>query len=482
MLNWKNTPVIGLALLLAGCNFFGGSASQPPLPTIVPVTETPQPTTTNIAAESEPEATAINTVDNLPETNSQSEESPTLPPTNTPEPTPVPTTVVASATVAPPTEPLLTPTPTPVPATPTPPAVQLPSLAEINPTLVPVADGFTRPVFLTHAGDGSGRLFVVEQPGRILILIDGNVNPEPFLDIASLVGSDANEQGLLSVAFHPDYVTNGFFYLNYTNKQGDTVIARYNRSDNPDVADPNSAKILMTIGQPYANHNGGQIAFGPGGYLYIGMGDGGAGGDPQNRAQDLGTLLGKILRIDVNNGEPYGVPENNPFVDNAPARPEIWSYGWRNPWRFSFDAATGDMYIADVGQNQYEEVHVEWANTPGQNYGWRLMEGFHCFNPNTCDPSALGLVLPVVEYDHGSGCSITGGYVYRGTRFPAFTGTYFYGDYCSGIIWGIRSEADGRWSEAELLRSDKTISSFGQDETGELYLVNHKGNIFRLEN
>jgi glucose/arabinose dehydrogenase len=273
------------------------------------------------------------------------------------------------------------------------------------------------------------------------------------------------------------------FFVNYTNQDGDTVIARYQVSGNPNQADPNSVKILLTIPQPYANHNGGQVVFGPDGYLYIGMGDGGAANDPQNRAQTLSELLGKILRLDVDNGEPYGVPDTNPFVGNEQARPEIWSYGWRNPWRFSFDLATNDLYIADVGQNQYEEVHVERAGTPGgQNYGWRIMEGFHCFNPRDCDPAALGLVLPVAEYDHGLGCSVTGGYVYRGTQFPDLSGIYFYGDYCSGIIWGLRAEANGNGSQAELLRSEETISSFGQDQAGEVYLVDHRGDIFQLGN
>jgi glucose/arabinose dehydrogenase len=358
---------------------------------------------------------------------------------------------------------------------------EVPPLDSLAIRFIPFASGFNKPVYLTHAGDGSGRLFVVEQAGRILVLTDDQTNPTPFLDIVSLVGSEANEQGLLSVAFHPNYVSNGFFFVNYTNRQGDTTIARYQVSDNPEVANPDSAKILLTIGQPYRNHNGGQLVFGPDGYLYVGMGDGGAANDPHNNGQSLDTLLGKILRLDVDNADPYGVPSNNPFVNNSQARPEIWSYGWRNPWRISFDQATGDMYVADVGQNQYEEVNVELAGTPGgQNYGWRLMEGLHCFSPPDCDPASLGVVLPVVEYDHSQGCSITGGYVYRGVQFPALAGAYFYGDYCSGIVWGLRREADGSWSQAQLARTDYTISSFGQDETGEVYLLDHGGNILQL--
>jgi glucose/arabinose dehydrogenase len=360
----------------------------------------------------------------------------------------------------------------------------VPSLDSLAIRFFPVANGFTKPVYLTEADDGSGRLFVVEQAGRILIVRQGQVTSAPFLDIVSIVGSDANEQGLLSVAFHPSYAQNGLFFVNYTDKQGDTVIARYNVSDNADVADPNSAKILLSIGQPYGNHNGGQVVFGPDGYLYIGMGDGGAAGDPHNNGQNLNTLLGKILRIDVDNADPYGIPQSNPFASNGQGSREIWSYGWRNPWRISFDRATGDMYIGDVGQNQYEEIDVELAGTPGgQNYGWRLMEGAHCFDPGTCDPANSGLVLPVAEYDHGQGCSVTGGYIYRGAQFPALSGVYFYGDYCSGIIWGLRHEADGTWSKAELLSSGYTISSFGQDQAGEVYLLQHStGEILQIGN
>jgi glucose/arabinose dehydrogenase len=463
---YKKVAFIGLIILnviLSACNL---SAAEPPLPTIVPVAVTPaeHPTATsaplpNPTATSTLEATEASQAGSLADAPEE---------TSTPGPTATPTQVVA------PTE-TLAPTPTETP-------VSAPPLDAITLKLIPVAGGLTKPVHLTHAGDGSGRLFVVEQAGRIVILKGGAVNPAPFLDIIFRVGSDANEQGLLSVAFHPNYPHNGFFYVNYTNKQGDTVIARYQVTANPDLADPNSEKILMTIGQPHANHNGGQIAFGPDGYLYIGMGDGGAANDPQNRAQNLGELLGKILRIDVNNGEPYGVPETNPFVGNEQARPEIWSYGWRNPWRFSFDLQTDDLYVADVGQNQYEEVHVQWAGVSGQNFGWRIMEGAHCFNPQNCDPQALGLELPVAEYDHSQGCSITGGYVYRGTRFPDLNGLYFYGDYCSGIIWGLRYEADNTWSHIQFMQSNHSISSFGQDEAGEVYLVDIRGNILLLGN
>jgi glucose/arabinose dehydrogenase len=360
----------------------------------------------------------------------------------------------------------------------------IPALDTITLKLTPVISGFTKPVHLTHAGDGSGRLFVVEQAGRILVVKKSQVNPLPFLDIVSLVGSNGNEQGLLSVAFHPDYVNNGYFWVYYTDKQGDTVVARYQVSDNPDVADPTSATTVLNQSQPYVNHNGGQLVFGPDGYLYIGLGDGGAANDPRNNGQSLNTWLGKIIRIDVNNAQPYGVPADNPFVGHDQALFEIWSYGWRNPWRISFDRATGDMYIGDVGQNQYEEVDVELADTPGgQNYGWRIMEGAHCFESDSCDPAGQGLVMPVAEYDHSQGCSITGGYVYRGSQSPSLAGIYFYGDYCSGLIWGLRRQADGDWEQALLLQSGHTISSFGEDEAGELYLLNHNtGEVFQLGN
>jgi glucose/arabinose dehydrogenase len=353
-------------------------------------------------------------------------------------------------------------------------------LDELGLQLEPVAAGFEHPIYLTHAGDGSGRLFVVEQPGRIRIIRTGAIDPTPFLDITPLVGSKGLEQGLLSVAFHPQYSTNGYFFVNYTNTAGDTVIARYQVSPtNPQAADPASAKILLTIDQPYANHNGGHLLFGPDGYLYAGMGDGGSANDPENRAQNLGSLLGKILRLDVDRADPYGVPPTNPFIDQTSARPEIWAYGLRNPWRIAFDPLTGDLYIGDVGQNNYEEVDVALAGAAGgQNYGWRVTEGLHCNIPQNCDAAALGATPPVAEYDHTQGCSVTGGYVYRGSRSPALTGIYFYSDYCSGTIWGLRYL--GQWENAKLLESGRRVSSFGQDESGEIYVVDIGGEVLAL--
>ena len=278
----------------------------------------------------------------------------------------------------------------------------------------PVITGLANPVAITHAGDGSGRLFITLKGGQVIIYDGTQMLPTPFLDITSLVSS-GGEQGLLSVAFHPNYASNGLFFVNYTDTNGDTVIARYSVSTDPNVGDQSSAFILLTITQPFSNHNGGQLQFGPDGYLYIGMGDGGSGGDPQNNAQNLLTLLGKMLRIDVDGGNPYAIPVDNPFLGDPTALDEIWASGFRNPWRFSFDRLTGDLFIADVGENRREEVDFQPASSPGgENYGWRLMEGNLCFNPPTnCNNGTL--TLPILEYDHLLGCSVTGGHRYRGT-------------------------------------------------------------------
>ncbi|RMF86735.1 MAG: glucose dehydrogenase [Nitrospinota bacterium] len=349
--------------------------------------------------------------------------------------------------------------------------------------LEPLVTGLARPVAIAHAGDGSARLFLVLQEGQVLIYDGTEVLPTPFLDIAPLV-SCCGERGLLGIAFPPHYRSSGFFFVNYTNTAGNTVIARYRVSADPNVADPASATILLTIPQPFANHNGGQLQFGPDGYLYIGTGDGGAAGDPQNNAQNLGNLLGKLLRIDVDNGEPYTIPPDNPFVGKAGAREEIWAFGLRNPWRFSFDRLTGDLFIADVGQDRWEEVDWQPATSPGgENYGWRRMEGKHCFLPSTnCNDGTL--TLPILEYSHEQGCSIIGGYRYRGSQIPWHYGTYFYADYCSGRIWGAREEKSGRWTSTLLLETGLSISTFGQDEKGELYLAHYSesdGTLYRLK-
>jgi glucose/arabinose dehydrogenase len=349
-----------------------------------------------------------------------------------------------------------------------------------------VASGLASPIAITHAGDGSGRLFITLQAGQIVIYDGTRIVPSPFLDIRPLVSS-GGERGLLSVAFHPSYRSNGLFFVNYTNTVGDTVIARYSVSQDSNLADSDSAAILLTIKQPFANHNGGQLQFGRDGYLYIGMGDGGSAGDPLKNGQDLGTLLGKMLRIDTDGASPYAIPPGNPFVGTEGARAEIWALGLRNPWRFSFDRLSGDLFIADVGQDSWEEVNYQpAASSGGENYGWRLMEGNHCYNPpSNCNTGAL--TLPIVEYAHGPndslGCSITGGYRYRGNKNPALRGIYFYADFCTGRIWGASQQAGGGWTTSELLDTSLSITSFGEDEAGEVYVAHYSpsaGAIYRI--
>lgn len=345
---------------------------------------------------------------------------------------------------------------------------------------IEIAGGLSRPVDIASAGDGSGRLFIVEQNGRIRIHHGQALLATPFLDIDARVGS-GGERGLLGIAFHPDYASNGEFFLNYTNNSFDTVIARYRVSMDANIDDPNSEEILLTIAQPFANHNGGQLAFGPDGYLYIGMGDGGGGGDPLNSGQDPLTLLGKMLRIDVDAGSPYAIPPDNPFADTDFTLSEIWGLGLRNPFRFSFDRITGDLFIADVGQDAIEEVHLHRANTPaGENYGWRLMEGSQCFNPAlNCNDGTL--TLPAFEYSHSAGrCSITGGYRYRGSQLSMLAGTYIYGDFCTGEIFGATENTNGLWQQQVLLDTDLDITSFGEDDDGELYVADLGGRVFAL--
>ncbi len=341
-----------------------------------------------------------------------------------------------------------------------------------------IAGGLDRPVYLTHSGDGSGRLFLVEKPGTIRIVQGGALLPAPFLDIRDLVKSSGSEQGLLGLAFAPDYSSSGRFFVHYIDQDGNTVIARYRASSDPDLADPASAAVILRIDQPYANHNGGDLAFGPDGYLYIGMGDGGSEGDPLGTGQRLDTLLGKILRIDVR-GDTYAIPVDNPFLNQQGARPEIWAYGLRNPWRFSFDRATGDLYIGDVGQDSYEEIDFQAAGSAGgPNYGWSIMEGFHPYKGG----SIAGLTPPVAEYDHTSGnCSVTGGYVYRGSAISALAGIYVFGDYCTGQTWVLHRFPEG-WGMAQWFGMNIAISSFGEDEAGELYVLDYRGGgAFRLE-
>jgi glucose/arabinose dehydrogenase len=339
-----------------------------------------------------------------------------------------------------------------------------------------VVSGFRRPTEVIHAGDGSGRLFIVEQAGVIYVLQEGQ-QPSVFMDIRERVGDSANEQGLLGLAFHPNYEQNGYFYVNYTNNSGDTEIARFQVSSNPDQGDPASETRILSAGQPFGNHNGGGLAFGPDGYLYIALGDGGAANDPAGRAQSLNTHLGKLLRIDVDGGSPYSIPPGNPFA-NGGGLAEIWAYGLRNPWRFSFDALTGNLFIADVGQNQWEEVNALSLDVAGANYGWDYREGAHQFEGSP--PANLSLIEPMAEYNHSLGCSVTGGYVYRGAALPAWQGVYLYGDYCTGYIWALVQRPDGSWQNSLVFELNDNISSFGLDGNGELYIAGHQGTIYRL--
>lgn len=345
--------------------------------------------------------------------------------------------------------------------------------------LVEVATGLSNPVHLA-APPGDPRLFVVEQAGRIRIVQDGELLPTPFLDIVSKVAS-GGERGLLSVAFHPDYAANGYFFVNYTDRSGDTRIERYTVSAaDPNRADPASAKPILHVEQPYANHNGGLVLFGPDGMLYIGMGDGGSAGDPHGHGQNEGTLLGALLRIDVDRGDPYAIPLGNPYVGEPGARGEIWAIGLRNPWRFAFDPPANRLYIADVGQSRYEEVNVVAADAPGLNYGWNIVEGAHCYPGGSCDQA--GLVLPVLEYTHDDGCSITGGVVYRGKAIPSLVGHYLYADYCAGWIRSFRYDGAAAVDHRELFSGGAgRILSFGQDAAGEVYVLSSNGRVYRIE-
>ncbi|MEJ7761876.1 MAG: PQQ-dependent sugar dehydrogenase [Thermomicrobiales bacterium] len=359
-----------------------------------------------------------------------------------------------------------------------------PDLSAFGITLTPLVEGFEQPLGVVQPDDDTGRLFVVEQPGWVQVVVDGAIAPAPFLDITDLVGSDGSEQGLLSLAFHPQYADNGLFYVNYTDLEGDTVIARYAVSADPALADPASEQVLMRVDQPYPNHNGGLVLFGPDGYLYAGFGDGGSGGDPEGNAQDLGTVLGKMLRLDVDPAavtaeEPYLIPADNPFAGQAGARPEIWSYGLRNPWRFSFDRETGDLWIADVGQGAWEEVnHQPASSTGGENYGWVIREGAHCY-PEGDDCATGGLVEPVAEYGHDLGVSVTGGYVYRGAEMPELAGVYLFADFGTGLVWGTVPDGDG-WATTAPVETGLNISAFGEDLAGELYVTAFDGTLYQV--
>ncbi len=378
--------------------------------------------------------------------------------------------------------------------------------------LSPFLDGLESPVFMTYAGDdgGDNRLFVVERAGRIRVVQDGRLLDEPFLDIRDRVATPG-ESGLLSMAVPADFATSGVFYVYYnarvdlappavegepnglcdSNSGCDSVVARFRLSDDPNRADPDSEEQLLLVNQPYANHNGGQITFGPDGYLYVGLGDGGSGGDPHDLAQNGDSLLGKMLRIEVGSDGPYTVPETNPYalapdahmqrlpsVEGMP-RAEIWAMGLRNPWRYSFDRQTADLFIADVGQNSYEEVNFQPASSPGgENYGWKILEGNHCY----VDPcSTDGYVLPIIEYGHSLGNSITGGYVYRGAAYPLLQGSYLYADFGVGKIWGAQRDGNN-WVSSLWLDTGRAyaIVSFAEGPDGELYLIDLAGSIYRI--
>ena len=342
-----------------------------------------------------------------------------------------------------------------------------------------VASGLEQPLFITASGDDSGRMFILEQAGRIRVMENLTLVEKPFLDITERVGNNGSEQGLLGLAFHPRFESNGLFFINYTDSSGDTVIARFSTLDETlESGDPFSEEILFKIGQPYANHNGGMLAFGPDGYLYIATGDGGSANDPGDNAQSTTNLLGKILRIDIDRENGYKIPPDNPFT-STDASPEIWVYGLRNPWRFDFDSHTGDLYIGDVGQNQWEEIdYLPAGSSGGDNFGWSIFEGSQLTGLRMRTGSLY--ISPVAEYDHSLGCSVTGGVVYRGSSLPAWDGVYLYGDYCTGRIWGLNRDQNGTWQNAELFNGLGLISSFGKDDSGEVYLVIHSGDIYQL--
>jgi len=336
--------------------------------------------------------------------------------------------------------------------------------------------GFQQPLALANAGDGSGRHFVVEKGGLIRVIKGDQLLQTPFIDLKSRVTASGSEQGLLGLAFHPRYAENGRFFVGYTDTQGRNTVERFQVSAaNPDQGDLSTGVVLLAIDDPAQNHNGGNVAFGPDGYLWVGTGDGGAAGDRYRNGQNKQTLLGKMLRLDVDSAEPYGIPADNPYIGNAEYRPEIWAMGLRNPWRYSFDRANGDLWIADVGQNAYEEINrVPGGTAGGLNFGWPLTEGLHCFPATaSCDQSAF--TQPVAEYGRDGGCSVTGGNVYRGAAYPSLNGMYFFGDFCTGRIWSLDAADGATFRMTEQLKDALQITSFGQDEAGEVYMTTFSG-------
>jgi glucose/arabinose dehydrogenase len=408
--------------------------------------------------------------------------TPSAVPTATPTPAATPT---AAPTPRPTPRPTLRPTPPPTPVVtpvvtpaPTPPGWD-PNHVTVQFSTVATVPG--RPLAVTNAGDGSGRIFVAEQGGGIYIVQGGALISTPFLDISGLV-SGGSEQGLLGLAFHPDYPADNRVFVDYTNTSGTTIVSSFTVDPaSPDIVNAGSEVPIITIAQPYANHNGGTIQFGPDGYLYIALGDGGSGGDPQNNGQSRNTLLGKILRIDVDHtsgGRNYAIPGSNPFAGGG-GLGEIWLYGLRNPFRFSFDRSTGDLWIGDVGQNAFEEIDVARAGVGGLNFGWRLMEGNHCYNPSSGCPTS-GLTLPVVEYPHDFGCAVIGGNVYRGSAYPLLKGGYVFSDECSGITWALAAGGSGPQALVQVAGASAGIAGYGESEAGELYAAALGGQLYRV--
>lgn len=355
-----------------------------------------------------------------------------------------------------------------------------PPLEEGALTLELVTDQVSAPVYLTNPPGDDRRLFVLERAGRVRVILDGELLEEPFLDITDQTSS-GGERGLLGLAFHPDYAVNGLIFVYHTDLAGDTHVVRYTAASD-DLADAASAETVLQVQQPYSNHNGGQIAFGPDGYLYIGLGDGGSGGDPDGNGQDPTTLLGTILRIDVDSGTPYAVPADNPFASDPAGAGEVWVYGLRNPWRFSFDRVGGDLWIGDVGQASLEEISMQPASSAGgENFGWNVMEGTQCFEADSCDTG--GLTPPVYEYSHDEGCSVTGGYVYRGAALPQLVGRYVFGDFCTGFIRTLLlggGEVTDVVDVTDDLGTVEGLASFGEDSVGELYVVAIEGAVYRV--
>jgi glucose/arabinose dehydrogenase len=377
------------------------------------------------------------------------------------------------------------PAPTAAPRTPAP-GTDRPDLGSVTVTAEEVATGFDQPLWIASSGAGDGRLHVGEQPGRIRILeADGSIATQPFLDITDRVAA-GGERGLLGFAFPPGFGPgNAVVYVHYSNRDGDTTLSAF-RLDAHDVTrlNPASEVVLLTVDQPYANHNGGWVGFDRDGMLLLALGDGGSGGDPENRASDTGQLLGKILRLDVTGvaaGEPYEIPADNPFADGASGRPEILHLGLRNPFRASIDPLTGDLWIGDVGQSEWEEVDIAPAGSRGLDFGWRRWEGRHCYDPSpAADCSEDGVTMPVTEYSHGAGCSVIGGEVYRGEAIPALRGAYVFSDYCSGTLWAIDAGLDAVQAPVTLLETGRQVSAIGTDESGEIVMTDLGGSVLRL--